>query len=89
MTSCARQDRNPGAEKCVVHSSEPLAPPTQCASHTPGVFTVFATGKDGLTETETECATLDEALCHLRELVLSEMADGDGPRFERYGLFVS
>jgi hypothetical protein len=38
-------------------------------------------------DTETECATLDEALCHLHELVLSEMEDPlpGGPRFERYG----
>ena len=86
MTSSARQHRNPGAGKCVLHSPEPLAPLTQCASHT--IFNVFATGKNGVIETETECATLDEALCHLRELVLNELADpgGDGPNFDRYGL---
>lgn len=37
---------------------------------------------------EVECADLDEALTHLRELILNEMADGwpDGARFERYGV---
>ena len=33
-------------------------------------------------------ATLDEALSHLNELVLNELEDPDGPRFDRYGLFV-
>jgi hypothetical protein len=37
-------------------------------------------------DTETECATLDEALCHLRELILSEMEDEKRPSFDCYGI---
>lgn len=63
------------------------------SSRCPGTFTVYAlilsNPAPGGADTETECATLDEALCQLSELVLSEMEDPDGPRFERYGLFLS
>ena len=34
-------------------------------------------------------AMLDEALTHLRELVLNELADPDGPMFDRYGLHLT
>lgn len=52
------------------------------------MFTVYALNlADGpAVDTETECATLDEARRHLRELVLNEMEDAEGPRFDRYGL---
>ncbi len=43
-------------------------------------------GPQGHDDGEVECATLDEALTHLRELILNEMADPDGPIFSRYGL---
>ncbi|MCI0363472.1 MAG: hypothetical protein L0219_06285 [Phycisphaerales bacterium] len=51
------------------------------------MFTVYALNLSESTDTEAECATLDEALTHLRELVLSEMADPDGPIFDRYGVY--
>jgi hypothetical protein len=37
---------------------------------------------------EIECADLDEALTHLRELITSDGEDADGARFERYGVTV-
>ena len=51
------------------------------------MFTVYALNLTDNLDTETECATLDEALTHLRELVLNELADPDGPIFDRYGFF--
>ena len=52
------------------------------------MFTVYALDmSDPANDTKTECATLDEALTHLRELVLNEIADADGPIFNRYGLY--
>ena len=51
------------------------------------MFTVYALDMSNpANDQDVECATLDEALTHLRELVLSEMADPNGPCFERYGL---
>ncbi len=51
------------------------------------MFTVYALDlSDPANDTETECATLDEALTHLRELVLNEMEQDGGPGFERFGL---
>ena len=42
----------------------------------PGMFTVYALNlSDPAMDTEAECATLDEALTHLRELVLNELED--------------
>ena len=37
-------------------------------------------------DTETQCATLDEALTHLRELVLNEVDGRDGPMIILYRL---
>ena len=56
------------------------------------MFTVWGAAlslSDNL-DTETECATLDEALCHVggRELITREMEDEDGPTFDRYGIAV-
>lgn len=45
----------------------------------------LATGED----TETECATLDEALTHLRELITSELEAPHGPGFDRFGIALS
>ena len=55
------------------------------------MFIAYALHVDGPEfDTEVECADLDEALCHLRELITSEMEAAaeieDGPRFERYGV---
>ena len=51
------------------------------------MFTAYALNpSDPAGDTETECATLDEALTHLRELVLNEMSYPDAPGFERFGL---
>lgn len=56
------------------------------------MFTAYALDlSDPACDQEVECATLDEALMHLRELITSEMEDtsggrADGPRFERYGV---
>lgn len=41
----------------------------------------------GWRDTDAECATLDEALTHLRELILNELADPQRPIFNRYGLY--
>ena len=38
------------------------------------MFTISATFPDGHV-TETQCATLDEALCHVREFILNQMDD--------------
>ena len=40
-------------------------------------------------DTDTQCATLDEALCHLRELILNDLDDAEGPAFDRYGICTS
>ena len=50
------------------------------------MFTVYALSLTDNLDTETQCATLEEALCHLRELVMNEAADPNGPTFDRYGL---
>jgi hypothetical protein len=53
------------------------------------MFTVYALNlNDPASDTETECATLDEALCHLRELITSEIEDSERPVFDRYGIAV-
>jgi hypothetical protein len=53
------------------------------------MFTVYALDMSGGPgcDQDVECADLDEALTHLRELVLNEMSDPDGPRFSRYGMW--
>ena len=52
------------------------------------MFTVYALSLSDDLDTETECATLEEALMHLRELITSEMEDADGPAFDRYGIYL-
>lgn len=55
----------------------------------PSMFIAYALNlADPGADTEVECATLDEALCHLHELVLNELEDPDGARFKRYGLSI-
>ena len=61
----------------------------QIKRNCPGMSTVYALNLNDNLDTETQCASLNEALTHLRELVLNEMADPDGPIFDRYGLHLS
>jgi hypothetical protein len=50
------------------------------------MFTVHAEDAEGHSDSEVECATLEEALIHLRELIHNEMDDPEGPIFCRYGV---
>ena len=51
------------------------------------VFTVYALSIQDHRETEAQCASLEEALIHLHELITSEMEDPAGPRFDRNGVY--
>lgn len=50
------------------------------------MFPVYALNLSNNLDTEAQCATLDEALRHLRELITNEMADPSGVHFDRHGL---
>jgi len=53
------------------------------------MFTAYAPPVDGQEfDQEVECADLDEALTHLRELITHELEDKDAPPFDRYGIHV-
>lgn len=65
------------------------APQSDDALYMPPAFTVYALDlSDPANDTETECADLDEALTHLRELITSELEDVSEERFERCGVRV-
>lgn len=50
------------------------------------MFTVHARHNGNGQHTETQCATLDEALLHLREIITSELQDPEGPLYWEYGI---
>jgi len=52
------------------------------------MFTAYAISLRTGIDTEIGCGppTLDEALTHLRELVIAEMEVPHGPHYDRYGL---
>jgi hypothetical protein len=58
------------------------------------MFIAYALHVDGPEfDQEVECADLDEALTHLRELITSELAARapieNGPHFDHYGVRIS
>ena len=84
--------RGSTAELRVSHLTDPVVRQTHAhvrmgELRAQSVFTVFALSIQDHRETEAQCASLEEALIHLHELITSEMEDPDGPLFDRYGVY--
>lgn len=50
------------------------------------MFTIFARHKGNGSHTEAHADTLDDALCHLNEIITSELEDAEGPLYWTYGI---